>query len=113
MLSEPYLLSIYIYAIQLAIPTEYAVAWNFIEQDEVWVNVTYDTAEQRHSNCFAPEAQETDNGRRLGIKISTIVNGGGEILLEATPFTIHPVCMRMQFFFGSQDRSKMLRTLNG
>lgn len=44
--------------------------WNFDEiEGPMYVNVKYEIAEGRHPNPFAPDALDTDAGRRLGLFI--------------------------------------------
>lgn len=45
-----------------------------MEVEELWIKVQWDLSEDRNPHCLAPNALDTDDGRRLGLCISTIVN---------------------------------------
>ncbi|KAI9698406.1 MAG: hypothetical protein M1836_003986 [Candelina mexicana] len=62
-----------IVGMHVTIPKPLANDWNLVHGDTIRVH--YGISEGRHEHPFVPDCSETDDGRRLGIRISKTVQG--------------------------------------
>ena len=65
--------TVHIFYLHLTIPPHIAAAW-FLESSptiSVWIDVRDD---QRHPHMWATKSHQTDDGRKVGIRISKVID---------------------------------------
>lgn len=64
-----------LFNVMLGFPVPTAREWGLVNMDSPRVNIRYDITEGRHPHAYAPESRESDDGKRLGIQASKVING--------------------------------------